>query len=371
MQGKKAIGIDRTKIPPVWQRIGKRLIKILPFFLLTTGIFLISEAIAIHISVGSVKTLNSSSHKTSTSVVQPRISQFTFYLLAVNAALALIVAVVWEDRRESRVLALEEATIQPSVAVAKEERLDSCVKLNEIYYLPLLSKQSVRDRYSYPYSARHYSDVHQVYYYLPESLVKDFYKEDYRLSLIEYSTVHGERILSLENPELNIFFVTEEGAGFAESKYIPCCRRDSALEVIHAYDSEAIGAGWAEAIDLPYIYWNVLGPSYNFVLGEINDYPLGVLVVSITSGFSYLHEVEAEQLRALGFANAIPMPYIRFYSSDFGIPVLLVDYNRLDAPATLAGYAQAVDLKCNRSKVYIEDLDMLDTDYAAMLANHS
>jgi len=366
MQGKKIIGIERTKIPSVWQRIGKRLIKILPFFLLTTGIFLISNVIANHISVQPVKTLNSSSHKTSTSVAQPIINQFTFYLLGLNAAIALIVAVVWENRKDSRLLALEEAIIQPGAAVARKEELDNFIKLNEIYYLPLLSKQSVWD--FYPGSAWHCSDVHQVYYYLPETFVKDFYKEDYRLSLIEYSTVHGERRLSLENPKLNIFVVTEEGAGFAKSKFISCCRQDSALVVSAALESEAALVGWSRAIELPYTAWTVLGPSYDFVLGEINDYPLGVLEVSIEYYFGILHEVEAELLLQIGFANAVPMPYIRAYDSRLGIPVLLVDYNRPDAPATLAGYAQAVDLKCNHREVYIEDLGMLDTDYARMLA---
>lgn len=367
----KAIGIDKTKITPAWQRIGKRLVKILPFFLLTTGIFLTSNVIANHVSAGPVKTLNSSSHKTSTSVAQTIINQFTFYLLVLNAAIAFIVAVVWENRKDSRLLALEEALIQPGITIAKEENFDNFIKLNSIYYLPLSEKQSATDFYFYSWGE--YSEVYEADYYVPEILVKDFYKESCRLSYLKYSTECGERILSLDGTELNGFFINKDELGFAQSKWLPYRyhREESTLTVTNSVESEAFKSGWLEAVELPYISWTVPGPSYSFVLGEINDYPLGVLVVSITSGFSYLHEVEAEQLRAKGFANAIPMPYIRFYSSDFGIPVLLVDYNRPDAPATLAGYAQAVDSKSDCSKVYIEDLGILDTEYAAMLADPS
>lgn len=68
-----------------------------------------------------------------------------------------------------------------------------------------------------------------------------------------------------------------------------------------------------------------------------------------------------------GFARAVPLPYVRTYNSSLGIPQLVVQYSHQDAPATLAGYAQAVDLSCDRSEVYVEDLGMLDTEYAAML----
>lgn len=71
-----------------------------------------------------------------------------------------------------------------------------------------------------------------------------------------------------------------------------------------------------------------------------------------------------------GFARAVPMPYVRTYNSRLGVPQLVVEYSRPDAPATLAGYAQAVPLPNNvdRSEVYIEELRMLDTEYAEMLA---
>lgn len=367
----KAIGIDKTKITPAWQRIGKRLVKILPFFLLTTGIFLISNVIANHVSVGPVKTLNSSSHKTSTPVAQPIINQFTFYLLVINAALAFMVAVVWENRKDSRLLALEEALIQPGITIAKEENLDNFIKVNSIYYLPLSEKQSATNFYFYSWGE--YSEVYEADYYVPEILVKDFYKESCRLSYLKYSTECGERILSLDDTELNGFFINKDELGFAQSKWLPYRyhREESTLTVTNSVESEAFKSGWLRSVELPYIFWTVLGPSYSFILGEINDYPLGVLVVSIIHEFGILHEVEAELLLLLGFANAVPMPYIRAYNSFLGIPQLVVDYNREDAPATLAGYAQAVDLPWRSREVYIEHLNMLDTEYAAMLADPS
>lgn len=81
--------------------------------------------------------------------------------------------------------------------------------------------------------------------------------------------------------------------------------------------------------------------------------------------------------KGMGFARAVPMPYIRAYNSKHRIPQLVVEYSQEDAPATLEGYAKAVDLPCDaeggslrdhRSEVYVHDLGMLDTDYAATLA---
>lgn len=72
-----------------------------------------------------------------------------------------------------------------------------------------------------------------------------------------------------------------------------------------------------------------------------------------------------------GFARAIPMPYVRSYNYQLGIPQLVVEYSQPDAPTTKAGYARAVPLSqpCDRSEVWVEDLKMLDTDYAALLVD--
>ncbi len=69
-----------------------------------------------------------------------------------------------------------------------------------------------------------------------------------------------------------------------------------------------------------------------------------------------------------GFTRAVPMPYNRTYNSQ-GIPQLVVEYSEPEMPATIAGYARAVPLSepYVRGGIYIEDLGMLDTDYAAML----
>lgn len=75
--------------------------------------------------------------------------------------------------------------------------------------------------------------------------------------------------------------------------------------------------------------------------------------------------------KGAGFARAVPMPYVRFYNSKLGVPQLLVEYSHPEKPATIAGYAQAVLLPelCDRDDIYIEDLGILDTEYAAMLEN--
>ncbi len=74
-----------------------------------------------------------------------------------------------------------------------------------------------------------------------------------------------------------------------------------------------------------------------------------------------------------GFARAVPMPYIRSYNHQLSIPALVVEYSDSEAPATIAGYARAVPLSepCVRGKIYIEDLRMLDTDYAALLVEQN
>lgn len=74
-----------------------------------------------------------------------------------------------------------------------------------------------------------------------------------------------------------------------------------------------------------------------------------------------------------GFARAVAMPYVRSYNYQLGIPQLIVEYSQPDAPATIAGYARAVPLSepCFRDGVWIENLGMLDTDYAALLLDGS
>lgn len=73
--------------------------------------------------------------------------------------------------------------------------------------------------------------------------------------------------------------------------------------------------------------------------------------------------------KGAGFARAVSMPYIRAYNSKLGIPQLVVEYSHPNAPATIEGYAKASDLSCDHCEVYVEDLGLLDTDYAAMLAD--
>lgn len=108
---------------------------------------------------------------------------------------------------------------------------------------------------------------------------------------------------------------------------------------------------------------------------EIEDSSLGVIEYLTVHGSRTLNRdrpnlnVFVVLKKGAGFALAISMPYIRSYNSKLGIPQLVVEYSQEDAPATLEGYAKAVDLPDDCREVYIEEMAMLDTDYAAMLAN--
>ena len=76
---------------------------------------------------------------------------------------------------------------------------------------------------------------------------------------------------------------------------------------------QAITAGYAQAVSLPIV-----------VAGKIDEYPEGTLIVRITG--------DNQESAAFGYANAVPLPY------------------SLDS-------------------VYIQKIDMLDTEYAAMLVD--
>lgn len=112
---------------------------------------------------------------------------------------------------------------------------------------------------------------------------------------------------------------------------------------------------------------------------EVEESKLGLIEYCTAHGSRWLSKDHPELNLFLvltkgdGFARAVPMPYIRTYNNALEIPQLVVEYCRPDAPATIAGYAQAVPLPnlCAYDDIYIEGLGILDTEYAAMLANHS
>lgn len=141
---------------------------------------------------------------------------------------------------------------------------------------------------------------------------------------VEYYTVHGWRNLSHARPELNQFFVLKTGAGFARAIAMPYVRSLNIVNqipqlIVEWIVSDAATAGYAKAVKLPY-----------YTAGGVDAFPIGTLVVCI-------NENNLEALSA-GYANALLV-----LSKG-------VSYRRRDI-----------------CEVYIEDLQMLDTEYAAPL----
>ncbi len=163
-------------------------------------------------------------------------------------------------------------------------------------------------------------------------------EEDCKPGEVYYCTVHGFRSMDDTRCELNQFVVTKRGLGFSKGRDLPYIyRRGSTwfppqLIVLHPSESASI-AGYAAAIKLPYT-----------IAGLGHDYPQGTLVVCLT--------MENEEV-ATGYANAIRLPvdYIRVYVEDLAIR----PGNNL--------------LPLDNGDIYIEHIDMLDTEYAAMLVD--
>ena len=141
---------------------------------------------------------------------------------------------------------------------------------------------------------------------------------------LDYQTFHGLRSLNSKRPERNQFLVTRKGDGFARPKdlpyvYFPAKEGYPTPELrVEIVCAEASLAGYVPAIRLPY---SITGEK----CFSPEDYPEGTLVVHLTT--------ENEQI-ATGYANAVLLPL-------------------------------------DRNSVYIEKIDMLDTEYAAMLEDVS
>ena len=154
---------------------------------------------------------------------------------------------------------------------------------------------------------------------------------------VYYCTVHGFRSMDDTCLELNQFVVTKRGLGFSKGRDLPYIYRRGTTwvppQLIVLYPSEEASiAGYAAAIKLPYT-----------IAGIGHDYPEGTLVVCLT--------LENEQV-AEGYANAIRLPvdYRRVYVEDLA----MMPNNDL--------------LPLDNGDIYIEHIDMLDTEYAAMLS---
>lgn len=137
---------------------------------------------------------------------------------------------------------------------------------------------------------------------------------------LDYQTAHGLRSVNSKRPEHNQFLVTKKGDGFARSRnlpylYFPAKEGYPSQLIVEDVCAEASEAGYIRAIQLPY-----------FIRGEerlysTDDEPEGTLIVYLTT---------ENELIATGYANAVLLPV-------------------------------------DRNSIYIEKIDMLDTEYAAML----
>jgi len=139
--------------------------------------------------------------------------------------------------------------------------------------------------------------------------------EELQAGLIEYSTTHGLRVLCPDHPEVNQFVSIKKGNRFAKAKNLPYIYLRTKCEppqlIVESPSADAIGYGYATAVRLPYR-----------IASKIDEYPEGTMIVCITD--------DNQKSAASCYANALPLPY----SAD---------------------------------SVCIQEIDMLDTEYAAML----
>lgn len=135
---------------------------------------------------------------------------------------------------------------------------------------------------------------------------------------VYYSTLHGFRTLDSERRHLNQFVVTNKGVGFSRARnlpyiYLPATECESSQLIVECPCIQVTAAGYGQAVKLPYA-----------IASKIDEYPEGALVICITKN--------NEELSALGYANAVPLPY-------------------------------------SPDSMYVQKIDMLDTEYAAVLVN--
>lgn len=230
---------------------------------------------------------------------------------------------------------------------------------------------------------------------------------------VEYFTLHGRRTFSSDRPKDNIFFVVEDRGGFARGNAIPyefhycwdllppeelsAANVDELIDVSILVvnfvlpDEPAFKAGWAKAVKLPYylIRDDFLDKSVLIVSDAVEEAKTAGYARAVPLPYDrYLPDSEFNQPRLTGDLNHIPPAmyaaygkaiespdevYLRFHSTccfTICIPNSLEVYiNSQNEEATSAGYANAVPLPISISNIYIEDLQMLDTDYAASLVD--
>ena len=136
---------------------------------------------------------------------------------------------------------------------------------------------------------------------------------------IDYCTIHGFRGLNCDLQGKNQFVVAKKGNGFSIARplpyiYLPVSKCEPPQLIVESPSESASAAGYAKAVRLPY------------AVDRINDYPQGATIVCIAE--------DNEEAGTFDYANVVPLPF-----------------------------------ECD--SVYVKDLRMLDTEYAAMLEDVS
>lgn len=186
--------------------------------------------------------------------------------------------------------------------------------------------------------------------------------ENQKAEVIEYSTVHGCRICSSDRPALNMFVVLKKGNGFIPERSLPYVHRTSSpgedkcpqLVVACSPTDTATQAGYARAVPLPYNR-HLPNSQHPRLVSDLRPIPAAVYSA---------------------YAKATQLPNeacLRFHSTCYFticLPNSLeVCINSQNEEATSVGYANAVPVPVQSDNVYIEDKNMLDTDYAASLVD--
>ncbi len=143
--------------------------------------------------------------------------------------------------------------------------------------------------------------------------------ESSELGIIEYSTNHGLRVLCPDCPEVNQFVIVKKGNRFSKASNLPYIYLQTLCEppqlIVEIPCVQAATAGYAQPVRLPYA-----------IASKIDEYPEGTLIICITE--------DNQESAAFGYTNAVPLPY-------------------------------------SPDSAYIQKIDMLDTEYAAMLVDET
>lgn len=121
--------------------------------------------------------------------------------------------------------------------------------------------------------------------------------------------------------------------------------------VVGSPTDAATQAGYARAVPLPYKYLPNPESTFPWLARDLTHIPTAMYSV---------------------YSKSVELPDMAYSACCFTICLpnsLEVCINGHNEEATSAGYANAVPLPISRSNIYVDDLNMLDTDYAASLVD--